>query len=606
MHRSPLFLLLFLLSSLLGQAQIFQLYELEKYDPATQSGLVKNNSYADINSTLVLKIDKPALLQAMNNYAQVESGLSEKLRQLRFILENQNEILAGFQVYSKDSSLEPLNNLAEEMVTFLTKIREMPDMRALYEQFSTLYTATYTRAQIRSTNNPALASDGVPRRDEFVLVKFQEYAATLAQEIAASLDQSQVKVIFSGYIRNKSGWRQVKLSDDFDTKVEEIYTVPRWQTEMTAEDRAQLVAIDSLATNLNLLVDTKAEDIKNWLADAFSADECLGNLQNRLQEVPGTITSLADAGKAEIEAIVAESVALVDDLSRQYVIAEDRSPGITSVSLLEGFSGQLNSTATSIQTLVSNIDDRLLTRLQGLTEAPELQNFVSTYEGCKADLAHDRDVLLGVGMRLRTLFSSGQSSAKFSMELGEDIRRLSYDAVPAESYIDLQGTGNRANGDQMKVIATLEEGSGDDAVRVNVDTRIFSLQQIGMYSVIKPMLLLANPTRDPGPNSNIRLDEKKFQFAASYSLLFKFGSRTSRAFNEVWQPAIGVNFGALDFDTDGTPEFSAALEFDFLKDYFALGYGYDFGVSETFFMLGFRLPIGAVPLPLFNAVESTN
>ena len=98
---------------------------------------------------------------------------------------------------------------------------------------------------------------------------------------------------------------------------------------------------------------------------------------------------------------------------------------------------------------------------------------------------------------------------------------------------------------------------------------------------------------------------KRFQFAPSYSVLFKFGSRTSKAINEIWQPSIGVNFGALDFNTDAVPEFSTALEFTFLKDYFSFGYGYNFGADADYFMVGFRIPVGTLPLPMFNNIEST-
>lgn len=607
MHFRSLLLFLFLISALTVQTQVFSLYDSALYDTLTKAGQIENNRYADINGTLLLKVDKQALLAEMGAFAQIGNDLSDQLSQLHFLLENELEIMSRFQAYRSDPSLGSLNALAEEMVVFEGKIRTMADMRTLYQKYNDLYFQTYTRTQIRNAGQAETANNGVPNRGEFILVQLQQYAADLAQRIAAAVDDRQVKVIFSGYIRNEKGWRPVKLSDDFDTKAEEVYNVPRWQTQLTAEDRARLERIDSLANSLNQLWDARSEDIKNWLKEAFSADDCLRSLEVALKQLPATLTSLADTVQAEFQAIIGEAVAIVEDLGKQYLSAESASSNITSIELLEGFSQQLNATVTDIEALISGIDDRLLNRLKTLPQTPEIQSLVATYTGCKKDLQKDREMILTITRRLKNLFASGSASAKFSLQLGDDLRRLSYDTVPEQSYIDLQSTGQRKNGDQMKIVATLEDSTATGtAARKVIDTRLFKLQQIGLYSVIKPMLLLANPFNGPGDNSGVMLEKKKYQFAPSYSLLFKFGSRKSKAINEIWQPAVGVNFSALDFDTEGTPEFGAAFEFTFLKDYFSMGGGYNFALGEEYVMFGFRLPIGALPLPMFNAVETNN
>ena len=472
-----------------------------------------------------------------------------------------------------------------------------PEIQDMYNEFSALYNLTYSRTQRRSAG-----SDGIPFRDEFIFVEMAKKATQLAEQVEGNLSNSTVRFLLSGLMETKKGQRNVNLSNTVDDYAPKRFTIPRWQTEMTPEDQQRLRDIGQLASQLNRLMDTKGSDIVNWLKDSFNANECLKDMEDRLLSIPQVITTIAPELADRAKAIAEEPYRQARRLSEEYTDNLANAPGMSSVALLQRFSASLLGTADSIESLVLGIDDKLIKLLEEVPSDPKIQAFRTTYESCREKLQADKNKIMNIAGRLSTMFGNSKGAARAAAKLDEKVKRLSYDEIPEKVRVNLDNTGRRANGDVMIIRAILEAPGVGGAPPVSkiIDERNFKLQQIGMYSIIKPMLLLADPI---GSGDNIDLEGKRFQFAPSYSVLFKFGSRTSKAYNEIWQPGLGVNFGALDFNTDAVPEFGAALEFTILRDYFSVGYGYNFGADARYFMVGFRLPISAVPLPLFNEAQ---
>jgi hypothetical protein len=94
----------------------------------------------------------------------------------------------------------------------------------------------------------------------------------------------------------------------------------------------------------------------------------------------------------------------------------------------------------------------------------------------------------------------------------------------------------------------------------------------------------------------------KFLFAPAYSVLFRWGSRKSKFYNDFVNVGVGLNFSAPDFNFDGVPEFAVAGAVSAFKDYLEIGYGYNFGHDGWFWFLGFRIPFASASLPVLNSV----
>lgn len=597
MNRFSILIPLFLFFTVSGFGQIFKLYELDQYTKDNTTDPIKNGNYADINSTLYVTFDKVAIAEAIREFTGSDTISADMLNQLRLVLANQVEIMEGFQTYSENRDLDALNDLATQMQTFFMEADKYTGIQNLYNEYSAKYDQVYPRSR-----TARVGENGRPFRDEYIFTQMAAKAADLASQIENGISNSNITFSLSGRMSTKKGQRDIKLSDDFDTLEAHSYTVPRWQTEMTEEGKKQLKEIAVLADKLNKLLENKGKDIKNWLLDSFESDDCLKEVESKLISVPQVVATVAPELADSVKNIVKAPYELAKLLSDEYTKNISQSGGITNVQLLENFSSSLSLTVKNIADLIESMDGKLLALLKDLPANPEISAYIKTFEDCKANLEADRNKILNIINRLSTLFGSSNQAANSASGLSDKVRRLSFDAIPKESFIDLRNTGQRTNGDQINIRAVLEQpgAAGQPAVRKIIEQRVFKVQQIGMYSTIKPMLLLANPI---GSGDNVDLSGKRFQFAPSYSVLFKFGSRKSKAINEVWQPSFGANFGALDFNTDAVPEFGAGLEFTFLRDYFSLGYGYNFGADKEYFFVGFRLPVGAIPLPIFNEVQ---
>ncbi len=596
MNRYYLLPILFLSFCFSSFGQVFKVYELDRYSRDSTIAPIKNGQFADINATLYLTFDKEAIAEAIREFSGSDTIAVDQLKQLRAVLANQVEIMEGFKSYAQDPNLNSLNDLADRMNVFFMEAERYPEIQDLYNQYSAAYNQKYSRSERRQAG-----IGEVPLRDEFIFGEMARKATDLAQQIQSGLTGGDVRFLLSGRLATENGEREVKLSDDFDTFAADVFTVSRWQSTMTMESQQQLQEIGVLSTRLNALMDVKGEDIRNWLKNSFGAEDCLKDVEDRLLSIPQVVSTIAPAMANEVKQLAAQPYKQARKLVEEYSSQLADAPGISTVSLLERFSGQLLNTADSIEALVSTVDNKLIARLREIPSDPQVSAFITTFDSCKVRLQADKNQILTIAGRLSALFGHTKKAAQASTSLSEQVRRLSFDAIPNESYVDLRNTGARSNGDQMKIRAILEEVTTGTPARKIIEQRIFTLQQIGMYSTLKPMMLLAAPN---GSGNNVDLEGKNFQFAPSYSILFKFGSRKSKAFNDIWQPGLGVNFGALDFNTDAVPEFGAAFELTLLRDYFSGGYGYNFGADEAYYFIGLRLPIGAIPLPIFNEVQT--
>lgn len=578
----------------------FKLYDLDLYtkDPASGKAAIHNSSIVEINGKILVKLDKAAINNAINEYAggSSDSSVMVNIKQLKSLLRNQVEIMNRFKSDASGPDYEGLAQLAELMVGFLEEVEENSEWRAMYNDFSAKYDQTYTRAQRRTAG-----TGEIPYREEFIINQFSLKIADLASQIKQDIPTDKVKFTLSGTLRAKKGGapRAIKLSDDFDDIAPDVYVVPRWQTSLSEDDIKDLNEIATLSNQLNQLMLAKGKDVKTWLKSQLQAFDCLKNVKSALESLPQDAENLTEAGINQMIAVAEAPLDKAAALISQYTKNESMANGITNVDMLTGLNANLNSTASAIDSLLKSMDEDVLKVLDQFKTSPTVQKYIGTYTDCKQKLLSDKNKLIEISKRFSNLIKSGDKASDAAIGIDEKVKRLNFDAIPAESKIDLTYSGNRQNGDEITITASLEKEVDGDVQTKTLGETQFSLQQIGLYSVVKPLLLLADPL---GAGEHVDL-ERRFQFAPSYSILLKWGSRKSKFFNEVFSPSFGINFAAPDFDTDGVPEFAAAGEFSFLRDYLSVGLGYNFMADSDYYFVGFRLPIGAVPLPVFNDVE---
>jgi hypothetical protein len=82
-----------------------------------------------------------------------------------------------------------------------------------------------------------------------------------------------------------------------------------------------------------------------------------------------------------------------------------------------------------------------------------------------------------------------------------------------------------------------------------------------------------------------------YQVAPSYSILLKFGCRSSVLYNRLIDIGIGLNLAALDFNKDSTQELGAGVAVTAFRDYLQAGYGYNVNLNKYYWFFGLKLPM---------------
>lgn len=583
------------------QGQIIQLHELDLYTGDPQSPPIVSGGIVEINATLRLQLDKDALDSAVRQFADLPPIDKKKLKDLKNLLRNQVEILA---LLNSPSPVEPdfqgLYELNESLSVYYKDLINSPEMRADYNRFSANYDITYPRTEQRTT---LIEQGEIPSREFYIFSAFSKMASQLVEQTNFGLAADNISFLLMGFKRTSKGSVAIKLSDDFDSLQGDTYTVQRWQTSLSEEDKQEFREIANLTNSLNKMLEEKGSDLHKWMKGNLVAVGCLEDLKKLGKKLEESITQTADAQTDKVKKMLQQPIQVVQSLIEQYDGHEQKIKKLDNVDLLISFDKNLNKTIDSIGSLLETMDDEWLKILKELHN-PVADELEKTYQACKDKLKKDRDNLLEIVKTLKFLFKDARDLAKSAEIISEKINRLPIDLVPKESFIDLTQAGERRNGDRIVIKAILERTDGDGKKQQKIiEQIIFTVQQIGLHSVVKPALVFVDPI---GDGKNVDLKRTQFQFAPSYSILFKWGSRTKRNFHDFWTPSFGINFSSPDFDTDGVPEFAFAFEVPFLNDYLTTGIGYNVGANEPFWYFGFRLPIGSWSLPFFNNIEVKN
>ena len=435
-------------------------------------------------------------------------------------------------------------------------------------------------------------SKEIPPLFEFAFDKFSNRIEELSTKIKESLLESKATFSLAGFKKTKNGFQEIKVSDAFDDYEGDQYYVNRWQFGINQETRDQVEEISDLANNLNESVDEFSGNLKSGLKNIFINQKCLSkliSLEDGIQDE--TTAGFNQKFKQKLEDVFDSMIKVNDDIA-----FFSSAPVLSEVDInynrVDGTINELNS--------IFNALDTATVKGLGQLNMPSLNIFVDNYQNCKQNLIDVREILAKIIFIVQHIKKASESA----MELGDKVKQLPPDMIPDSSFFDLTRTGERHNGDKIILRAVIEkEVENGKKIGKILEERFFIVYQIGLHSIVKPSLIFADPL---GTGMNIAPMKNRFRFAPSYSILFKWGSRRSAVYNEILNLGIGLNFASPDFDADGVPEFSVALEATLLRDFLSIGRGYNFGVDAPLWFLGFRLPLNNVGIPIFNSATNDN
>ncbi|MBK8969437.1 MAG: hypothetical protein R3D58_08600 [Saprospiraceae bacterium] len=559
-----------------ASAQILHIQEIPRTQRDTVDVAPGGLPIVDINSQLAIRPDVVAIREVGRaQFPQFfqEDVLSEKAARINDALANQDRILSLTKQML--SGLDVQKDLLKEVEAYLQRVAADS---MLSDDFN-LYTGEYFQ-QFR----------GVPREqrpDRFVysIERFNEQLEKIATDLRILKRSSQIEFSIAAWRRDPAGGVRVHV-ENFDTfENGEFFSVPRWVTTLSANDRQQLNRYGQLAQGLNEDASQVLEAYKTKIIESFPSIDCV-------QTIPAEMDSALQSATTDLRIVLNQ---FKEGATDQVIptFASLRSELLNwPATQTPDWKGRLNTMLDRLKAVSdgfqTSVGDSIL----------QANLHLMRVHGCLrqtlADIQRIQDLVQ------KFPYTYLHKLRLNSEELAEEIRSFRLDEIPPLGIIDLEYTGQRQAGDELLIKAVFRlpnDTTEKKATGHAIETRRLKMILIGAHSITKIGLILANSyTLDPPP------DTPEFRFAPSAALLLKFGSRKSHFYNNFLDPGIGLNSAAPDFDLDGTPEFSVGLIGTVFRDIISLGWNWNFSLGKPNYFIGIHLPFNLPGVPV-NTIQ---
>ena len=562
----------------------------------------------DINSIIKIKVDRTSVERRMFNIQGIASS-DERLAQLQRLndlLKTENQImllLDGRQLTGDD-----------RMALNKFKI-------ALYED---ILTDESLAAELESDRVEELADNFEGPYIAFVIDYLNQKADSLRQNILQDLglnmqSDSAALVYFrlGAFIKNKQGGRAVHVEnfDDLDqgpfVDTKDFFGQPLGPAEREALDEQKEIG-HNLRKSFEDNTSKLSETIKVKAKELFSANQAFDTLRTVRTE---TLQEFRQDEKKYKEAItvVQASQPEMDRVSNLYgsvaAVFNELSGRLSPEVIAEGrFFRVLDELESAVNDAYNSFISRSVaykTNPQSEADAIEsLDQVGNSYKqytsAVEKDLKGARDLLDNFRSVLNIFRKPYLDSEAFS----EKVNRFTYGGIPEDGVIELRYIGERRTGDEILIKAVLEKGNNPDAKgfeKTEIYRRYITMERIAPHIRMSGSLILAHPLK----RGNVSPDLKNYQFAPTYGIFLKWGSRKSHFYNNVVNFGIGAGFSSPDFNLDGTPEFGSGIMITGFNDIISAGLGYNFGADTPYSFIGFNIPFSLGGLPTTSLSTST-
>ncbi|MEI6408362.1 MAG: hypothetical protein WCR52_03170 [Bacteroidota bacterium] len=571
---------------------LIRVYESKLFDPTDPNkNLLGADGIAEINGTLTMKLDRDAIRSQMLGFAGVKPADISLLSKYKTLLlqkvKTQQLLQEGLESADGAPDFQKLQTLSILLDDFYSSLLDDPELKALAAKALVEY-------------KQKVAAGTIDKRKYPIDMYFYDYFGQTASDLVQKLeDADHIKFILAGKMRNANGKPQpVHIGDDFDDIPEQTYVAPRWVFSLSEDQKQELRDISNISDKLNKMRNSAHKQSHDAILKSFSSSACIDDIKTTIDSLPSLALGFTDTMSNYVMATIKPIQDQLITIQNLYLGLPNTAAGVTGSEQLIGFNDKIVTLKTTTQAFFKDLP-KTLDNLPNVAKAtPQVQQILALKDSCYARFMRDFNQVNSIYEALKSAFGGGDAEARFNNAISDQVKRLSFNDIPQETTIDLTQTGNRKNGDQLILQAFLQmNNAGADLKPQQIFRQEITLQQIAMYSEVKVNMILANPEPD------LKEQKHKFAFAPSYSVLFHWGSRKSKFYNEYINIGVGLNFSSPDFDYDGVPEFAASVAVSVFKDFLSVGYGYDFGVDSKFFFIGCRIPFASAALPILNSVD---
>jgi hypothetical protein len=552
--------------------------------------LEANMGAVDINSTVLVTLDRTALreravgaavptqvIQDLSRISRVLEGLTAKLTL-------HQTALATLAAAPEDpQALNAAISTASDLASPLLGIGELALQRPALMSILTRRRA----ANRQDTSIPTSIADARARAEAAT-----EYMILLQSQVDSVARQNGVRVRLGAFLVRANGGEVPLHLRGFDSIApQQTLIIPQYQlflsqAQIQELNRAQQAARDyraAIAAGQNI---TPVTVVREYARSLFRQDlQCVDQLRQQVNTFPAGLQQPRDAVVLAAESFVRRW----DELRTRYTQTE-------SADLLVGVQAELRDLQERGSALLNAWAE--LRRAAQATGAGALAT-IDALQGCATTLQSNvvqgiRQVLDGNG-----LADAGTALANATLDFSDKVLSLDLASVPASTEFSLTQAGPRDPGDQVVLRLVTSRGNAEQYS----ERRSVPIQRIVPHLKLAVSMIWMERGQLPDDDESGR-----WHPAASYSIVAKRfmpwekgWARRSGFYAQVFDPGLGINLSAPDFDHDDTPEFAVGPVVSVFRDYLQGGYSYNFQESQWTWFVGIRLPIPSATIPVVES-----
>ena len=590
-RRYLISLLLIVLFSLCAIAQKKpQILFFEELDQDGGSHILDSKPFiVDINSTLKIDINKDSLREKTTERIP-DSSIQELLERARILLQAAEK---GMQVIQPLQ--EVLKDWADPSKRDLVKLKDILSRAAKIAGGIIVFAPR--GSTLREELNKALdlcRGKSITCQYRTVFLVASGESERLISELNTVLNDQGISYQLGAWIVSNNLRRPIHVPG-FDIYSEgKPYEVPRWILQLSAEQKQTLDELKRKAISLN--EDGLEKEFKNivkslpsFILDAISSSEsCVVGIEDLLE-------NLAEKAKNDLTVIQGNIDKDARNIRgfREFILRikskyENYDPA-TYTGLPKEIIADFNELKSRLLEIVGTIQDiekfagDLISKEKYVEECRALKEKIETclstiLKGAMNNIENVWNIIAGL---------DGIKQIDTNVfEFGEEVLKHDIDSLPSETSISLINSGVRKSGDVMVIKIAMVRPENP---RIDLEAHQIQLHQVLSHINMVVGLIAASPI------STKKVD-KEFQFAPSYSMLYRWGSRKSPWHNRFFTPGIGLNVATLDFNNDNSPEFGVGVVLSFFRDIIQFGAGYNLNEKVAYGFFGINLPLVTLPI----------
>lgn len=612
-----LFGLLSMCGQLLSQEDTSLVHLFEQSTTGKYKERVQASGIVDLNSTIRIRLNRTEIEEQLFEMAGI-SRSSDRLGKLKTM----NQLLA----YETDV-VRMLNELRSGEEISLGTLGLWADLEnELFDALEKSDTALFNEINRRSFAGED-EERGFGTLSEFIIFVVQEKADSLRTQLTEEFGfnqengDSSLLVYFrlGAFLKNRQGGRPLHV-ENFDSYDAGTFSeIKRFGTPVSPGEKKELQNTVNLANQLQSenqdMVKGFGQQLKGQVDDLFQSKQAVQQLVATGKRIKASLKSEGQSGggsgssqsaRDRLKSMIDLSEVSLDQVATVYGKVADLfnqpfSPG-TFENIPQTITGDLSTAfytaKNQFETLISSTDKTGLSPLR-LAQMDTLQ---TQFTALGNAVNHDVKELQSLFGEISGMFQLFKKSYLKSEAFTDKVKRFRPGNIPEEGFIELRYIPERQAGDQILIKASFERGTDPKHAnfeRKEVFRQYLSMTQIAPHIRMGASIILANPynrTSNPG----VALTNT-FQFAPSYGVFMKWGSRKSRFYNDFIDFGVGLSFTSPDFNLDGTPEFGAGAVVTALRDWVSAGWGWNFGADAPYTFIGFNIPFSVAGFSNPNA-----